>query len=145
MTKTKKSFLMAGSIIGIVEASCMFFVGLLFILMMSIVDGIDLSLIVGEASAEMTVTELETLITMLRWIYGVAGGFMLLIAPFMLTTSIIVLSQRKRAVAKKGPIIVLLVLAVLTTNLIIAGFMIACLCIPNKKPIEIVEEAKKMQ
>jgi len=144
MTKTKKSFMLAGGILGIVEASCLILsaISIFFTLMYGEVDPEILMSIMEaeEIISAFTPEEMEMMFEMMGTILLVASIVMLIMGALILTFSILVLNQRKNTKSKKGAVITLLVLSVLNGDLLIAGFMIVVLCLKDKTPQELVEQ-----
>lgn len=156
MSGTKKGFLKAGSILGIVVASLLMLASVVVfssIAMVSeefILDSYSLEpnynyyeeadgsywIEYTEDGQEITVSdeEIEIVTDLARTTMIVIGAIFLGFAVAMLVMSIIVLKGANREQSKKGAIITLLVLSALIGNVLIMAFMIVALCLKDKKP-----------
>ena len=140
MNGTKKAFLLAGSILGIVEAASLIMMALSLFSMLGTIDVETVRLILEEEAILFTDIELAQIAELSNTIIVVMSAYILGISVSMLVLSIVVLNQRNKGVSKKGCIIALLVISILSANIITAAFMIVALCFKDKTAAEIVEE-----
>ena len=142
MTSTKKGLMLAGSIVGIVEAAVMILMSIIIFASIGMVnEEFILATLEAESSAvTFTPEEMMATISLTKTLLGIMGAYVLIMSAVMLALSIVVMAQRRKGVSKKGTIIALIVISALNANLVTAGFMIACLCIKDKTPQQIVEE-----
>ena len=140
MNGTKKAFLLAGSILGIIEAASMI---LIAISLFSVVGSIDVNAVITLLEEEAMLysdVELAAIAELTNTIIAIMSAYMAGMSVAMLVLSIIVLKQRNKGVSKKGTIIALLVISILNANILTAAFMIVALCLKDKTAQEIVEE-----
>lgn len=140
MNGTKKAFLLAGSILGIVEAASLIMMALSLFSMLGTIDVETVRLILEEEAILFTDIELAQIAELSNTIIALMSAYILGISVSMLVLSIVVLNQRNKGVSKKGCIIALLVISILSANIITAAFMIVALCFKDKTAAEIVEE-----
>lgn len=140
MNGTKKAFLLAGSILGIIEAASMI---LIAISLFSVVGSIDVNAVITLLEEEAMLysdVELAAIAELTNTIIAIMSAYIAGMSVAMLVLSIIVLKQRNKGVSKKGTIIALLVISILNANILTAAFMIVALCLKDKTAQEIVEE-----
>ena len=140
MNGTKKAFLLAGSILGIVEAASLIMMALSLFSMLGTIDVETVRLILEEEAILFTDIELAHIAELSNTIIALMSAYILGISVSMLVLSIVVLNQRNKGFSKKGCIIALLVISILSANIITAAFMIVALCFKDKTAAEIVEE-----
>ncbi len=143
MTDTKKSFLTAGAILGIVEASVMILTGIIMFCCIGLVDEQFITTMLEaekEATVALTSSEMSFAITAMRVAFVAMGTFIMAMSAAMLVFSILVLKNKNKGIYKKGFVITLLVLSVINGNILTAAFMIVTLCLKDKTAAEIVEE-----
>ena len=142
ISKTKKSFMLAGGIIGIIVA-CLSVISGFVLLALKSIDIYDLVIEIinstgGDASL-YSAQELRTIISICQAAYGVLGIFAIGIGIGMLICSIVVIKNSTKGVPAKAATIALLVLSVFSCNVISFAFMIVVLCLkdnPNKVEVE---------
>ena len=165
MNTTKRGFLKAGAILGIIAAAFSILSGL----GMFSVDGVVTEDIIKEIySTEMgykltetnegytieftedgeTVTitseQIQNVLEIAKVVMIVLGVIIIGVSVAMLTISILILKRLKNRTVHKGLIITLLVLGALMSSLLIVGFMIVALCIKDKvATLENIEEIAK--
>ncbi len=163
MTKTKSGFLKAGSIIAIVMAAIIAMFGLTFIAGRTMVDR-DM---VVEAVFEMKIEDVEVinnadgsisyknpttgarlesrevddLIKVTKMILVTIGVYSIAMAIASLIIGVFNLVATSQEKAKTGFIITQLVLSIFTANILTFAFMIAALCLKDKKVEENVVES----
>lgn len=135
MNKTKRGLLLAGSIIGIVEAVMCVFLGFSVLAFRGVVDIAFIEEVLVEIEeVSYTSSDLNellklskiacTVISILLFMYSIALGVI----------SILLLKRTKRGVFAKGLTITMLVLSALISDMLILAFMIASLLIKDEKP-----------
>lgn len=126
MKSTKRKFMIAGGILGIIF-SALSLINQLTTDIASLVRGDYLTTeVIG-----LTGTYLFQMPTL---IISLVSESLLYVAVLVL--SIIVITMSSKKIIKKGPIIALLVMSVLTGNLICMAFMIVVLCLKDKVKTE---------
>ena len=140
MNSTKKAFLLAGSILGIVEAASLMLLALSLFFMFGTIDIETVRLILEEEAILLSDIELAQIAEISNMLIVVMAAYILGISVSMLVLSIVVLKQRNKGVSRKGCIIALLVISILCANVLTAAFMIVALCLKDKTAAEIVEE-----
>ena len=140
MNGTKKAFLLAGSILGIVEAASLIMMALSLFSLIGTIDVEAVRLLLEEEAVLFTEMELVQITELVNVIIPAMAIYITGISVSMLVLSVVVLKQRNKGVSKKGCIIALLVISILSANIITAAFMIVALCLKDKTAAEIVEE-----
>ncbi len=160
MSKTKKGLMLAGAILGIVLASLMILGGVICVGAMNVVDEQFVTKIfdedpeyvlvpganegeytyvytptngVADPSMDIDNKEVSMIVKISKVTLGVGGIVVLALAVCSLVSSIQVLKSANKGVTKKGPVITLLVFSALLGNLVTMGFMIAVLCMRDKR------------
>lgn len=153
MNSTKRGFLKAGAILGIIAASFSILSGL----GMFSVDGVVTEDIIKEIystetgykltetnegytieftedgeTVTITSEQIQNVLEIAKVVMIVLGVIIIGVSVAMLTISILILKRLKNRTVHKGLIITLLVLGALMSSVLIVGFMIAALCIKDK-------------
>ena len=129
----RRSFMLAGAIIGIICAASLLIMGLSLISSLDIItfDMVAEILTTEGVIAEFTTDAINSIVKIARIVYVVMGLFVLGLGISGLVLSIKVLKQANANSNKKGCIIALLVISILSGNLVTAAFMITALCLRN--------------
>jgi len=140
MNSCKKAFLLAGTILGIIEAASMILIAISLFSLIGSMDAETVAIILEEEAMFYSNAELVAIADLMNTIFAVMAAYITGMSIAMLVLSIVVLNQRNKGVSKKGTIIALLVISILNGNILTASFMIVALCIKDKTAQEIVEE-----
>lgn len=140
MTNTKKSFMSAGAILGIVTASFMILASIVCFYATTFVDVQFIIETLEEEAVGYKTEEIKFLVDTTKTVLVVMGVFILGLAIAMLSLSIMVQTQTKKLTTKKGSIIALLVICCIAGNILTAAFMIVVLCLKDKTAEQLVEE-----
>ena len=158
MTSTKRGFLKAGAIIGIVASVLMSLFSLIFIpvsnyftedMMLesykveenyNYVETPDGSYYVeytfnGE-TIRVTEAEIQMLTKIVKGVFIAITIIVIIQSIPVFVLSIIMLNKLKKNSVSKGLIIALLVLSIISSNVLIMAFMIVALCLKDKPQIE---------
>ena len=162
MNKTKKAFMLAGSIISIVQVLVMLLGGLILIAVGSIISEEQICSVYDTDASYTRVeegngdyyyvytdqitqeqfiindTDIQTTVQVIKTIFNSLSIYVLAMGIANLIFAIIVLKHSISESNKKFGIITLLVLSVFTSNILTTAFMIVALCIKDK-PKEIIE------
>lgn len=169
MSKTKRGFLKAGAIIGIVAAALIAVFGLICFMGQSIVtrefvvqatfkckeneyttienfDGSFTYKFVNENGIveELTSADADTVASLAKAVLTTMGVYCIAMSIASVVISVFVLLNASNDKCKIGYVIALLVLSLLTCNFITAAFMIVALCLKNNKSKDedvVVEQA----
>ncbi len=158
MTRTKKGFLKAGAIIGIVAAALIGILGMICFAGQTIVDrdfvvqttfnckeneyttienfdGSFTYKYVNEngITTELSSKDVDTIVSMAKSLLTTTGVYGVAMAIASVVFSILVLINACTEKCKNGYIITLLVLSLLTCNVLTAAFMIVALCLKDKQ------------
>lgn len=168
MNKTKKAFMLAGSIISIVQVLMMVLGGFILMAASSIITEEQLCSVydtdssytkVEEGNGDyyyvytdqitqeqylITDTDIQTTVQITKTILNSLAIYVLVMGVANLVFAIIVLKHSINESNKKFGIITLLVLSVLTSNILTTAFMIVALCIKDK-PKEVAEQNGEAQ
>lgn len=160
MTKTKKGFLKAGAILGIIIAALVGVWGMICFAGQSIVtrdlvvqtylecekneytpienfDGsITYKVVKDGQIKEISSADADALVSMTKAIITAMGIYSVALAIASVVISILVLINACTDKCKYGYVITLLILSLLSFNLITAAFMIVVLCLKNKQKQE---------
>lgn len=165
MNSTKRGFLKAGAILGIIAAAFSILSGL----GMFSVDGVVTEDIIKEIystetgykltetnegytieftedgeTVTITSEQIQNVLEIAKVVMIVLGVIIIGVSVAMLVISILILKRLKNRTVHKGLIITLLVLGALMSSLLIVGFMIVALCIKDKvATLENIEEIAK--
>ncbi len=132
MTKTKKGFMIAGGVLGIISSTLIILCGALLFMCIGYVNVAMLEEILAQDSIAFTSEELSQFVTLFKQFFTVSGITLLAFGAVNLVFSILVIVNAAKGNCKKGSVITLLVLSVLTGNILTAAFMIVVLCLKNK-------------
>ena len=159
MSKTKRGFIKAGSIITIVGSAIGLLLAFIFLFVMpsiftektikesynattdTIVDLGNGDYVIKTYDdkgllIEITREEVQEIARISQVVFKAIGGIMLAWDIALMVISIILLNKTSNNIESKGLIISLLVLSALSLNLITLAFMIVALCLKNpKQPI----------
>lgn len=139
MNKTRKSFLLAGSIVSFVEAGVLILVGLIVFGMSSMitVEMVNELLAMDPTMGELTEAQVQAIVQLVKLLYTGIAIYVLALSIATIPVAVKVLKNTENN--KKGAIIALLVLSIFTANIVTFAFMIVGLCLKNN-PVEIVEK-----
>ena len=139
--KTKKILTNIGAILGIVISGILIFAGFIFLICSSVVtyDFVVETLQAEGAFSQYTVEEIELIANITKNIFNFATIYCLAIGISGLVVSILLNVRCNTNKNTKGLVIALMILSFLIGDIIVAGLMIAVLCI-NPKPEEILKE-----
>ena len=141
MNNTKKGFITAATIIGIIEAASLIFIGLILLISFKSIDAeMILSILAAEEELILTDAEISFILSFSKIFMVIFSIYSIVMGAAMLTLSILVLKNKNKGVFKKGLAIALLVISVLNGNMLSTAFIIVALCIKDKTAAEIVEE-----
>ncbi len=134
MNKTKKNFMLAGSILGIVYSAIFILVGIVLIANIKIINHDFIAQILAEDTTGYTYTdeEISMILNFTKSIYAMISIYLIGISIAQLVISIIVLKQTSANIDKKGLVITLLVISFISSNILIGAFMIVALCLNSK-------------
>lgn len=139
--KTKKILTNIGAILGIVISAILIFAGFIFLICSSVVtyDFVVETLQAEGTFSQYTVEEIELIANITKNIFNFATIYCLAIGISGLVVSILLNVRCNTNKNTKGLVIALMILSFLIGDIIVAGLMIAVLCI-NPKPEEILKE-----
>lgn len=139
--KTKKILTNIGAILGIVLSAILIFAGFIFLICSSVVtyDFVVETLQAEGSFSQYTVEEIELIANITKNIFNFATIYCLAIGISGLVVSILLNVRCNTNKNTKGLVIALMILSFLIGDIIVAGLMIAVLCI-NPKPEEILKE-----
>lgn len=139
--KTKKILTNIGAILGIVISAILIFAGFIFLICSSVVtyDFVVETLQAEGIFSQYTVEEIELIANITKNIFNFATIYCLAIGISGLVVSILLNVRCNTNKNTKGLVIALMILSFLIGDIIVAGLMIAVLCI-NPKPEEILKE-----
>ena len=139
MNKTRKAFLLAGSIVSFVEAGVLILVGLIVFGMSSMitVEMVYELLAMDPTMGELTEAQVQAMVQLVKLLYTGIAIYVLALSIATIPVAVKVLKNTENN--KKGAIIALLVLSIFTANIVTFAFMIVGLCLKNN-PVEIVEK-----
>lgn len=139
--KTKKILTNIGAILGIVISAILIFAGFIFLICSSVVtyDFVVETLQAEGTFSQYTVEEIELIANITKNIFNFATIYCLAIGISGLVVSIFLNVRCNTNKNTKGLVIALMILSFLIGDIIVAGLMIAVLCI-NPKPEEIIKE-----
>ncbi|HJD06222.1 MAG TPA: hypothetical protein IAB72_05090 [Candidatus Onthoplasma faecipullorum] len=139
MNKTRKAFLLAGSIVSFVEAGVLILVGLIVFGMSSMitVEMVNELLAMDPTMGELTEAQVQAMVQLVKLLYTGIAIYVLALSIATIPVAVKVIKNAENN--KKGAIIALLVLSIFTANIITFAFMIVGLCLKND-PVEIVEK-----
>lgn len=139
--KTKKILTNIGAILGIVISAILIFAGFIFLICSSVVTyDFAVETLQAEGSfSQYTVEEIELIANITKNIFNFATIYCLAIGISGLVVSILLNVRCNTNKNTKGLVIALMILSFLIGDIIVAGLMIAVLCI-NPKPEEILKE-----
>ena len=139
--KTKKILTNIGAILGIVISAILIFAGFIFLICSSVVtyDFVVETLQAEGTFSQYTVEEIELIVNITKNIFNFATIYCLAIGISGLVVSILLNVRCNTNKNTKGLVIALMILSFLIGDIIVAGLMIAVLCI-NPKPEEIIKE-----
>lgn len=164
MSATKKGFLKAGAILGIVFSSIMALFG---IIMFSSMDIVTEDMVKNSYSIEQNYTlyedvdgsytieytdeegqtivvsqeEVQLVVKVSKIVLLVIGLIIVGYSVAVMAVSILILKKVNKEVNPKGLTITLLVLSALMSSVLIVSFMIVALCLKDKKPtLENIDE-----
>ncbi len=164
MTKTKRSFLYAGSILGIIGAAFMLLISAVFFYISPLMsedfvfdiywDDVEnytpldsngdlaetkqdtFSFMDNKTGDVYAVKDINAVSKLAKTAAITIATFLLAIGAAILIFSILVIRTAVKGSDKKWPIITLLILSAIMGNMLTMAFMIVALCIKNKPPIE---------
>ena len=138
MNKTRKTFMLTGAILSIVEAGVLILVGLiLFGASNMVTTGMVSEIIASDPTiGEVAEEELQAMVQLIQMMFNVMAFYVVALA--IATIPVAVKVMKNTGNNNKGAIIALLVLSIFTENIITFAFMIVALCLKNK-PVEVVE------
>lgn len=138
MNKTRKTFMLTGAILSIVEAGVLILVGLiLFGASNMVTTGMVSEIIASDPTiGEVAEEELQAMVQLIQMMFNVMAFYVVALAIATIPVAIKVMKNTGNN--NKGAIIALLVLSIFTANNITFAFMIVALCLKNK-PVEVVE------
>lgn len=138
MNKTRKSFLLAGSIVSFVEVGVLILVAFILFGVSSMVttEMVNEILATDPTIGELTEEQVQAMVELLKFMYNAIAIYVLALSIATIPVAVKVLKNAENN--KKGAIIALLVLSIFTANIVTFAFMIVALCLKNK-PVEIVE------
>ncbi len=147
MNNTKKGFMYAGGILGIIAAVSCIILGVIALIATSVIDFNFVNELIAEMNATATTAEELIVLTeaQIHTVVRISRVITVLIGLFTLGLGIANLVLSKKVIKlgavcsnKKGAVIALLVLSVLIGNLITMAFMITALCLrfEEQKPNE---------
>lgn len=139
MNKTRKAFLLAGSIVSFVEAGVLILVGLIVFGMSSMitVEMVNELLAMDPTMGELTEAQVQAMVQLVKLLYTGIAIYVLALSIATIPVAVKVIKNTENN--KKGAIIALLVLSIFTANIVTFAFMIVGLCLKNN-PVEIVEK-----
>lgn len=139
--KTKMILTNIGAILGIVISAILIFAGFIFLICSSVVtyDFVVETLQAEGTFSQYTVEEIELIANITKNIFNFATIYCLAIGISGLVVSILLNVRCNTNKNTKGLVIALMILSFLIGDIIVAGLMIAVLCI-NPKPEEILKE-----
>ncbi len=139
MNKTKKGFMYAGGIIGIVCAVFLIFTALAMLAARSIItvefvtDTINQATNMTAAEKTEALAHIDSIVSISKQVCTVMGIFLTGLAVANLVLSIKVNKQASEGSNKRGVTIALLVISIISANLLTAAFMIVSLCLKFKE------------
>lgn len=139
MNKTRKTFMLTGAILSIVEAGVLILVGLiLFGASNMVTTGMVSEIIASDPTiGEVAEEELQAMVQLIQMMFNVMAFYVVALA--VATIPVAVKVMKNTGNNNKGAIIALLVLSIFTENIITFAFMIVALCLKNK-PVEMIDE-----
>lgn len=142
MNNTKKGFMYAGGILGIIAAVMAILTGVIFLIATSVIDFNFVNEIINDMNATATTAEelivfteaqIHTVVRISRVITVLIGLFTLGLGIANLVLSKQVIKLGAMGSNKKGVVIALLVLSVLIGNVVTMAFMITALCLKSEE------------
>ena len=138
MNKTRKTFMLTGAILSIVEAGVLIlFFFILFGASNMVTTGMVSEIIASDPTiGEVAEEELQAMVQLIQMMFNVMAFYVVALAVATIPVAIKVIKNTGNN--NKGAIIALLVLSIFTANNITFAFMIVALWLKNK-PVEVVE------
>lgn len=138
MNKTRKTFMLAGSIVSLVYAGVLILMALILFGTSNMITSEFVNEIIAQNPSLSGATEeqIQAIVELMKMMFNVMSFYIIALAIATIPVAIKVMKNTGNN--NKGAIIALLVLSIFTANNITFAFMIVALCLKNK-PVEVVE------
>lgn len=138
MNKTRKTFMLAGSIVSLVYAGVLILMALILFGTSNMITSEFVNEIIAQDPSLSNIAEeqIQAMVELIKMMFNVMSFYIIALAIATIPVAIKVMKNTGNN--NKGAIIALLVLSIFTANNITFAFMIVALCLKNK-PVEVVE------
>lgn len=138
MNKTRKTFMLAGSIVSLVYAGVLILMALILFGTSNMITTEFVNEIIAQDPSLSNIAEeqIQAMVELIKMMFNVMSFYIIALAIATIPVAIKVMKNTGNN--NKGAIIALLVLSIFTANNITFAFMIVALCLKNK-PVEVVE------
>lgn len=140
MNKTRKTFMLAGSIVSLVYAGVLILMALILFgtsnMIMITSEFVNEIIAQNPSLSGATEEQIQAIVELMKMMFNVMSFYIIALAIATIPVAIKVMKNTGNN--NKGAIIALLVLSIFTANNITFAFMIVALCLKNK-PVEVVE------
>ena len=138
MNKTRKNFMLAGSIVSLVYAGVLILMALILFGTSNMITSEFVNEIIAQdpSLSDIAEEQIQAMVELIKMMFNVMSFYIIALAVATIPVAIKVMKNTGNN--NKGAIIALLVLSIFTANNITFAFMIVALCLKNK-PVEVVE------
>ena len=138
MNKTRKTFMLAGSIVSLVYAGVLILMALILFGTSNMITSEFVNEIIAQdpSLSDIAEEQIQAMVELIKMMFNLMSFYIIALA--IATIPVAVKVMKNTGNNNKGAIIALLVLSIFTENIITFAFMIVALCLKNK-PVEVVE------